>query len=132
MLSRTRITTVTLCALLASLATSPAQAQTREVTTIKPLLIEAIRLGRAEGQLVGEAAQFMAREFGSNAPILITVKRIRAHKKPGCARLEVDTRQANVLDRTPEGASNTVADKQLVYEISFCENGRVPEEGGGL
>lgn len=132
MLSLARITTVALCALLVSLATPPAQAQVREVTTIKPLLIEAIRLGRAEGQLVGEAAAFMAREFGSSAPILITVKRLRAHKKPGCARLEVETRQANVLDRTPEGPGKAVADKELIYEINFCENGRVPEEGGGL
>lgn len=104
----------------------------RAVPSIKPLLIEAIRLGTAEGVMRGEAARFMAQTFGALTPIHVSVRRVRHLRTDGCARLEVDTRQAGVIERDLEtGVQKEPTDQRMVYQINFCENGRFPEEGGG-
>lgn len=99
------------------------------VQAIQPLLISAIQQGQAQGVLVGPAADAIASQFVSRAPILVDVTVIAALPTPGCKRLRVDTRQDQVVDR----ARSTAAGKpgqllpakpmRLQYDISFCENG---------
>ena len=114
-----------------------AHAQMRTVENLQPLLIEAVRLGDAEGILGGRAKEFMAQTFGAHAPIVIKVRRVRPIQPAGCARVEVTTPQEQVAEpktHTPapgEPTHNPPTDQRLVYEIDFCENGRVPAEGGG-
>lgn len=112
-------------ALLALLATRGVEAQpsTRmQVSEIKPLLIRAIDQGSAQGVLVGVAATYTQRKFGTTSPIEIDVRRLQALPKSGCARLEVTTRQKDVVERGQKG------DGELVYQVSYCRDGSVPDK----
>lgn len=93
-----------------------------QVTEIKPLLIRAIELGSAHGVLVGEAATYLRQKFDSSAPIEIDVRALHALPQPGCSRLEVTTRQKDVLEKAKRG------DKELAYQVSYCRDGRFPEK----
>jgi len=93
-----------------------------QVSDIKPLLIRAIDQGSAHGVLVGEAATYVRQKFESTAPIEIDVRTLYALPQPGCSRLEVTTRQKDVLEKAKHG------DKELVYQVSYCRNGRFPEK----
>lgn len=132
------------CAAL--LCASPPAAAQRVVEDIRPLLVEAIRLGTAQGILGGAAAEFSARTFGAYAPIYVDVRRVEALPlasstsvplPDGCARVEVTTRQAGVVEpkthepEPGEPTHNPPTDQKLVYQINFCENGHLPEQGGG-
>ena len=55
-------------------------------------------------------------------PVEIDVRRLRALPQAGCSRLEVTTRQRAVL------VDGQRRDQQLVYQLSFCADGRFPEE----
>lgn len=102
-----------------------AQAQTFtriQVSEIKPLLIRAIEQGSAHGVLVGEAATYVRQKFQSSAPIEIDVRTLHALPQPGCSRLEVTTRQKDVLEDAKRG------DKELTYQVSYCRDGRFPEK----
>lgn len=103
----------------------------QNVTSLRPLFIEAIKKGSSEGTLVSNDAKVMARIFGSTSPILLDVKRIGSHKEPGCARLQVTTSQAGVIERDKEGKILPAKNQRMEYEINFCESGRFPigEEG---
>lgn len=92
-----------------------------QVTEIKPLLIRAIEQGSAHGVLVGEAATYLGQKFDSSTPIEIDVRSLHALPQPGCSRLEVTTRQKDVLEKTKRD------DKELVYQLSYCRDGRFPE-----
>lgn len=92
------------------------------VTSIKPLLIAAINSGEAHGTLAGENAPFMRDRFKSAAPIEIDVKTLTTLAEPGCKRLEVTTRQEGVID----AASQAPVHKALVYQVSYCRDGRFP------
>jgi len=113
-----------LCTCLAALALTPALAAQRvPVTSVKPLLILAIDQGESHGVLVGESATFMRGRFGTNAPIEIDVKTLSALPQSGCKRLEVTTRQ-NAVREAPKQAP---ARKELIYQVSYCRDGRFPE-----
>ena len=117
-------TRLCLGACLAALALTPAHAAQRvPVTSVKPLLIAAIDRGESHGVLVGESATFMHGRFGSAAPIEIDVKALRALPQSGCKRLEVTTRQ-NAVQEAPKQAP---ARKELVYQVSYCRDGRFPD-----
>ena len=92
------------------------------VTSIKPLLSAAIDGGEAHGVLVGESAKFMRERFKSAAPIEIDVKTLTTLDEAGCKRLEVTTRQEGVTDT----ASQPPVRKALVYQVSYCRDGRFP------
>ncbi len=112
-----------LMGLLLFVGSSNAAAQPRiAVTEVKPLLIQAARQGQAHGVLTGVGAQVMARRFGAYTPIEIDVQRLHALPTPGCARLEVTTRQRAVREQ------DTPRDQTLVYQISYCADGRFPPE----
>jgi hypothetical protein len=93
-----------------------------EVTEIKPLLLRAIDQGSAHGVLVGESAAYVRQKFDASAPIEIDVQALHALPQPGCSRLEVRTRQKDVLEKSQRG------DKELVYQVSYCRNGRFPDK----
>ena len=113
-----------LYACLAALALAPAHAAQRmPVTSMKPLLILAIDRGESHGVLVGESATFMRGRFGSSAPIEIDVKTLRSLAQPGCKRLQVTTAQNAVRETSKEAAAR----KELIYQVSYCRDGRFPE-----
>ena len=89
------------------------------VTEIKPLLMLAVERGEAHGVLNGVGAAYVQRRFEATSPIEIDVLRLRALPQIGCARLEVTTHQRSVLI---EGQRQ---DQQLVYQLSFCADGRL-------
>ena len=93
-----------------------------QVSDIKPLLIRAIEQGSAQGVLVGDAATYVRQKFGTNAPIEVDVRTLYALPQPGCSRLEVTTRQRDVLEKAQRG------DKELTYQVSYCRDGRFPEK----
>jgi hypothetical protein len=94
----------------------------RAVTDLKPLLARAAAEGSARGTLTGPGAQAIARRFQTDAPIEIDVRRLQRLPQPGCGRLEVTTRQRDVNQNGKRG------DQEMVYQISYCADGRFPEE----
>lgn len=104
-------------------ATDRAESAPRQaVTDLKPLLAHAAAEGSARGTLTGPGAQAIARRFQTDAPIEIDVRRLQRLPQPGCGRLEVTTRQRNVNQAGKRG------DQEMVYQISYCADGRFPEE----
>ena len=104
-------------------ATDRAEPTPRQaVTDLKPLLARAAAEGSARGTLTGPGAQAIARRFQTDAPIEIDVRRLQQLPQPGCGRLEVTTRQRDVNQAGKRG------DQQMVYQLSYCADGRFPEE----
>ena len=93
-----------------------------EVTEIKPLLLRAIDQGAAHGVLVGESATYLRQKFDARTPIEIDVQALHPLPQPGCSRLEVKTRQKDVLEKAQR------SDKELVYQVSYCRDGRFPDK----
>jgi hypothetical protein len=111
--------------LLGALLAVPSKAQTTQrvsVSEIKPLLALAAERGAAHGVLTGPGADYMRRRFDATAPIEIDVRTLHTLPQPGCARLEVTTRQRDVLEQGKR------ADQELRWEISFCRDGSFPEK----
>ena len=110
-------------ALCTAHAASPFETTPRQaVTDLKPLLARAAAEGSARGTLTGPSAQAIARRFQTDAPIEIDVRRLQRLPQPGCGRLEVTTRQRDVNQSGKRG------DQEMVYQISYCADGRFPEE----
>lgn len=110
---------------LGALLAMPIQAQTASripVSEIKTLLALAAERGAAHGVLTGPGADYMRRRFDATTPIEIDVATLHALSQPGCARLEVTTRQRDVLEQGKR------ADQELRWEISFCRDGSFPEK----
>ena len=93
-----------------------------QVSELKPLLLRAVEQGAAHGVLVGVGADYMRRRFGANAPIEIDVRALHALPQTGCSRLEIVTRQRDVLEQ------GKLEDKALTYQLNFCRDGRFPEK----
>jgi len=111
--------------LLAAWLATPLHAQTTPriaVTEIRPLLALAAERGTAHGVLTGPGADYVRRRFDATAPIEIDVQRLHALPQLGCARLEVTTRQRDVLEHGKRG------DQELQWQISFCRDGSFPEK----
>jgi len=90
-----------------------------EVTELKPLLMLAVERGEAHGVLGGTGATYAQRRFNSTSPIEVDVLRLRTLPQISCARLEVTTHQRAVL------VDGKRQDQQLVYQLSFCADGRL-------
>ncbi|MDD5366674.1 MAG: hypothetical protein PHR30_15160 [Gallionellaceae bacterium] len=120
----------TLIVVAALAMAQPAHAR-ENVTSVKPLLVEALQNGRAEGVLVSSATEAFSKQFGTTAPILVDVERISTHKEPGCGRLRVVTRQAGVIERDAQGNARPAADQSFAWQVNYCVSGRFPigEEG---
>lgn len=119
--SKSILTSVLTCLALAQSASAQPLTRT-EVTEIKPLLLRAIDQGAAHGVLVGESATYLRQKFDARSPIEIDVQALHPLPQPGCSRLEVKTRQNNVLEKTQR------SDKELVYQVSYCRDGRFPDK----
>lgn len=123
---KTRVLPVAMAALAIACSTvQPTVAAAIEriaVSEIKPLLIRAAEQGVAYGVLGGTGAAYMQRRFDTTSPIEIDVRRLRALPQAGCGRLEVTTRQRAVL------VAGQRKDQELVYQLSYCADGRFPEE----
>jgi len=110
-------------ALLVLAPTASAQSFARiPVAEMKPLLIRAIEQGSAHGVLTGEAVAYVRQKFDASAPIEIDVRTLHALPQAGCSRLEVTTRQKDVLEKAERG------DQALTYQVSYCRDGRFPEK----
>ena len=110
---------------LGALLALPGQAQTTQripVSEIKPLLKLAAERGAAHGVFTGPGADYMRRRFDATTPIEIDVQTLHALPQPGCARLEVTTRQRDVLEQGKR------ADQELRWQVSFCRDGSFPEK----
>ena len=92
------------------------------VSEIKPLLMRAAEQGVAHGVLGGTGAAYVQRRFDTTSPIEIDVRLLRALPQAGCGRLDVTTRQRAVL------VAGQRQDQELVYQLSYCADGRFPEE----
>jgi len=92
------------------------------VSEIRPLLMRAAEQGAAYGVLVGVGANYMRQRFNASSPVEIDVRALHALPQPGCSRLEIVTRQRDVLENGERG------DKELRYQLSFCRDGRFPGE----
>ena len=92
------------------------------VSGIKPLLIRAIEQGAAHGVLIGDAAAYIRQKFDANTPIEIDVRTLHTLPQAGCSRLEVITRQQDVLQHTQR------SDQALTYQVSYCRDGRFPDK----
>ena len=104
-------------------ATDRAEPTPRQaVTDLTPLLARAAAEGSARGTLTGPGAQAIAHRFQTDAPIEIDVRRLKRLPQPGCGRLEVTTRQRDVNQAGKRG------DQEMAYQISYCADGRFPEE----
>lgn len=124
-----RALTVLLAAL--ALAAQDDAAARQTVASLKPLLVEALQSGRAEGVLDNPDARAFSRTFGADAPILVEVARVGSHRQPGCGRLRVVTRQDGVVERDGKGRPLPAKDQGLTYQVNYCLSGRFPdgEEG---
>jgi hypothetical protein len=110
---------------LGALIAIPSHAQTTQrivVTEIKPLLALAAERGAAHGVLTGPGADYVRRRFDATTPIEIDVATVHALPQPGCARLEITTRQRDVLEQGKR------ADQELRWQVSFCRDGSFPEK----
>ena len=110
--------------LFGALLAVPSQAQTTQripVSEIKPLLALAAERGAAHGVLTGPGADYVRRRFDATTPIEIDVATVHALPQPGCARLEVTTRQRDVLEQGKR------SDQELRWQVSFCRDGSFPE-----
>jgi hypothetical protein len=123
----------TACVVWLSIAPSLGLAQAPN-ETIRPLLIEAIHQGQAQGEMGGEAREFISRLFASVEPIRVRVERLEAVVPRGCYRLRVTTTQAGVYEFDPKTKmrATTPRDMSTAYKVNYCANGHFPEEGGGL
>jgi isopentenyl diphosphate isomerase/L-lactate dehydrogenase-like FMN-dependent dehydrogenase len=119
--SKSNLTSVLTCLALAQSASAQPLTRT-EVTEIKPLLLRAIDQGAAHGVLVGESATYLRQKFDARSPIEIDVQALHPLPQPGCSRLEVKTRQKDVLEKTQR------SDKELVYQVSYCRDGHFPDK----
>lgn len=107
-------------------STALAEIYRQPVSTIKPLLLGAIKYGEAHGVLVGAEADRLHKAYKSAEPILIDVKAISTLPQKGCKRLAVTIKQDKVLER---GSKEPKA-KEKKMNIAFCENGDFPEKEG--
>jgi len=117
-----RLLAVTLASLLLAQPASGEPIARTPVSGIKPLLVQAIDEGSAYGVLIGEAATYVRQKFDTRTPIEIDVRALHELPQRGCSRLEVTTRQKDVLEKGKRG------DRELVYQVSYCRDGRFPDK----
>lgn len=99
-----------------------------QVSSVKPLLLDALAHGEAHGILVGRIHDAMKQLFQTDAPIKVDIKRIGSHRQAGCARLAVRTTQADVVLPAASGMPvNPPKSMVFAYQIDYCDTGRYPE-----
>lgn len=113
------------CAALA-LCVSGTPAQVRvEVPDVRSLLVAAIDAvdGRAQGILVGPAAEAITQRFKGTTPIHLEVSTARRYAQAGCSRLNVRAWQDGVLlPGAPAPRRQTID-----IGINYCRDGLPPK-----
>lgn len=113
---------------LAWCVTAHASVARTPVSSIKPLMLEALNHGEAHGVLIGAIQTVFEKYFKTAAPIEVDVKRIGSHRQPGCARLAVTTRQADVVLPVQSGMPPPrPTAMEARYQIDYCETGGFPQ-----
>jgi len=112
----------TLASLVLIQSASAIPAARIQVSDIKPLLIRAIDQGSAHGVLVGDASTYVRQKFDAKESIKIDVRTLHTLPQPDCSRLEVTTRQQDVLQHTQR------SDQAVTYLVSYCRDGRFPDK----
>lgn len=113
------------CAALA-LCVSGAVAQVRvELPEVRSLLVAAIDAadGRAQGILIGPAADAITQRFKGTTPIHLEVSTLRRYVQAGCSRLNVRAWQDGVL---LPGAP-TPRRQTIDVGINYCRDGQPPK-----
>ena len=109
-----------------ALCVSGAVAQARvEVPEVRALLVAAIDAadGRAQGILVGPAADAITQRFKGTTPIHLEVSTVRRYVQAGCSRLNVRAWQDGVqLPGAPAARRQTVD-----VGINYCRDGQPPK-----
>lgn len=97
----------------------------REVTEIKPLMIEAIDSpqGQAHGRLTGELVDAIGRQFSTSAPINVDVVTLIRYAEEGCRRLSVLIWQEGVRLRQGDPGSR----QSVEFGINYCRSGLPPQ-----
>ena len=117
----TRLLSALACVAIFTVNAAHAQTPNRmAVTELKPLLKLAIERGSASGVIVGASASYVRDKFGTTAPLEVDVRALHTLPQAGCSRLEVSTKQRDVL----EGGKRS--DRALTYQVSYCSDGRFP------
>ena len=102
---------------------APGQAQTTRAFRSRRSPLLALAAERAaRTAFTGPGADYVRRRFDATTPIEIDVATLHALPQPGCARLEVTTRQRDVLEQGKR------ADQELRWQVSFCRDGSFPEK----
>lgn len=111
---------VTLAAILA--ATAATGHATAQVVFRKQhdVLVAAIRSGRAEGTLVGPAADLFSAQFKSQGTLLVTAAVLHPLKSPDCKRIRMVYTKKDVVG--PRGPQDLV----LTSDLNYCLDGRPP------
>lgn len=109
-----------------ALCVSGAVAQVRvEVPEVRSLLVAAIDAtdGRAQGILIGPAADAITQRFKGTTPIHLEVSTLRRYVQAGCSRLNVRAWQDGVL---LPGAP-TPRRQTIDVGINYCRDGQPPK-----
>ncbi len=110
----------TLLPILAALIAVSAHAA--QTVYLKPheVFAEAIKHGKAQGELQGEVAEHFTRELHSTGPLFVSTKIIKRYKQEGCAQLETVFTKKEV--DTPKGKTDAV----LKTRLNYCKDGTPP------
>ena len=81
------------------------------------VLVQAIKLGHAEGLLMGDAAELFQRQFKSEGALLVKADVIQSLAQPECKRLQLTYTKQDVI-----GPQDVV----LNIKLNYCLNGRPP------
>jgi hypothetical protein len=112
------------CALACCIGSAFAQERV-SVADARKLLLAAIDApdGRAQGVLVGEAAEAITRRFNGTTAIQVEVTTVRRYAQQGCSRLNVRVWQDGVL--LP--AASAPRRQTIDIGINYCRDGQPPK-----
>jgi hypothetical protein len=116
---RTALAAACLCA---AFAAAHSGTPPRAVESPQPLLMEALREGRAHGVIVGPIARAFAEMFRTAAELRYTVEALE-DLGGGCRRLSVAVEQDGVWDRNSTTVATAPEPRRLTYLVSMCPDG---------
>lgn len=108
-----------------------------KVDNLKPLLVEAIKKGKAYGILEGPQAEALKREVKSRDPVFIDVKARSDLPQKGCKELEITSRVGAEIPEDkkffPKSEQQAKDNKEkllqkMVFTMQYCAHGDFPED----
>ena len=107
------------CALCIAALLAATTVSAAEVAT---LMREAIMNGAAQGVVSGPIGDETRQKLNATGPLSIQIKRVYAFEQPGCARLQLNFKQADAL---APGATMP-AEYTFASQVSVCLDGQAP------